>query len=104
MDYAVVRGGCGKDMGTPKDILEVIRLILDYKFREAVIRGKVKDGAVVEGRIFVDEGCGCERVMLVRDPAYIGKNTVIEPDVHVDPYTSIEMAIGWRGLRYRTRL
>ncbi len=88
VDYAIVRGWW-KDTGTPDDILEANRLLLDHKIRGAVIRGSVSNGARVEGRVVVDEGAKLLEGCIVRGPAYIGKNTVIGPRTYVGPYTSI---------------
>ena len=88
VDYAVVKGWW-KDTGTPEDILEANRLLLDYKYREAIIKGRVEDGAKVEGRVYVDDGAVIKAGSIIRGPTYIGKNTVIGPDTYVGPYTSI---------------
>ncbi|RLE99700.1 MAG: glucose-1-phosphate thymidylyltransferase, partial [Thermoprotei archaeon] len=88
VDYAVVKGGW-KDTGTPEDILEANRLLLDYKYRETVIKGKVEEDARVEGRVYVDEGAVISSGSIVRGPTYIGKNTIIGPNTYIGPYTSI---------------
>ena len=88
VDYAVVKGWW-KDTGTPEDILEANRLLLDYKYREAIIKGRVEDGAKVEGRVYVDDGAVIKAGSIIRGPTYIGKNTVIGPDTYIGPYTSI---------------
>ena len=88
VDYAVVKGWW-KDTGTPEDILEANRLLLDYKYRETIVKGRVEDGARVEGRVYVDEGAVVRAGSVVRGPAYIGRNTVIGPNTYVGPYTSI---------------
>lgn len=88
VDYAIVRGWW-KDTGTPEDILEANRLLLDHKYCEAVVKGEVEEGARVEGRVYVEEGALIKGSSVVRGPAYIGKGTVIGPNTYVGPYTSV---------------
>ncbi len=88
VDCAVVRGWW-KDTGTPNDILEANRLLLDYKYRETVVKGMVEEGARIEGRVFIEEGAVIKSGSVVRGPAYIGRNTVIGPSTYVGPYTSV---------------
>ncbi len=88
VDYAIVRGWW-KDTGTPEDILEANRLLLDYKMRVSVVKGEVEEGARIEGRVVIDEGAKILRGCVVRGPAYIGKNTVVGPNTYIGPYTSI---------------
>jgi len=88
VDYSVVEGWW-KDTGTPKDILDANRLLLDYKFRETVVRGVVENWAVVEGRVYIDEGAVISSGSVVRGPTYIGRGSVIGPDTYVGPYTSV---------------
>jgi len=88
VDYAIVTGWW-KDTGTPKDILEANRLLLDHKYPKQVVKGNVEEGAIVEGRVYIEEGAVIERGAVVRGPAYIGKNTVIASGTYIGPYTSI---------------
>jgi len=88
VDYAIVEGWW-KDTGTPEDILEANRLLLDYKYRETAIKGEVEDGASIEGRVYVDDGAVIKAGSVVRGPTYIGRNTVIGPNTYVGPYTSV---------------
>ena len=88
VDYEVVRGWW-KDTGTPEDILDANRLLLDYKMGGSVVRGVVEGGAVVEGRVYIDDGARVESGSIVRGPVFIGRNTVVGPGTYVGPYTSI---------------
>jgi len=88
VEYAIVEGWW-KDTGTPEDILEANRLLLDYKYREVVIKGEVENGASIEGRVYVDDGAVIKAGSVVRGPTYIGRNTVIGPNTYVGPYTSV---------------
>jgi glucose-1-phosphate thymidylyltransferase len=81
--------GWWKDTGTPEDILEANRLILDEKLRSSEIQGHVEDEAVVQGRVRIDAGARISKGSTIRGPAYIGKETTIEPGTYVGPYTSI---------------
>jgi len=88
VDYDFITGWW-KDTGTPEDILEANRILLDHKYPVKVIRGTVDEGAVVEGRVYVDEGAVVEKGAVVRGPVYIGRGTVVGGDTYVGPYTSI---------------
>lgn len=84
--YDVV-SGWWKDTGTPEDILDANRLVLDEL--EPSIKGSVEDGSSIQGRVFVDEGSTVKKGALIRGPCVIGKNSTIEPAVYIGPYTSI---------------
>ena len=88
VDYAIVKGWW-KDTGTPKDILDVNRLLLDHKIRERVIKGKIEDNVRIEGRVYIDKGAVIKPNTIIRGPAYIGQNSVIGPNTYIGPYTSI---------------
>ncbi len=81
--------GWWKDTGTPEDILEVNRLILDEKLCNSEIQGHAEEGAVIQGRVRIDDGAKVSKGSTIRGPAYIGKETIIEPGTYVGPYTSI---------------
>ncbi len=88
VEYSIVKGWW-KDTGTPEDILEANRLLLDNKYTNTIIKGEVEKGAIIEGRVFVDEGAIVKNGSVVRGPAYIGRNSVIGPKAYVGPFTSI---------------
>ncbi|WFO75966.1 glucose-1-phosphate thymidylyltransferase [Desulfurococcaceae archaeon MEX13E-LK6-19] len=88
VDYAVVKGWW-KDTGTPEDILEANRLLLDYKYHEHIVKGKLEENVRVEGRVYIEEGAIIKSGSVVRGPVYIGANTVIGPNTYIGPYTSI---------------
>jgi glucose-1-phosphate thymidylyltransferase len=77
--------GWWKDTGTPEDLLEANRMLLDYKLRPRVA-GVVEESSV-EGRVVVEEGAVVRR-SVVRGPAYIGRGSVVE-ESYVGPYTSV---------------
>jgi len=76
-----------KDTGTPEDILEANRLVLDELRTE--IKGDVADYISIQGRIDLGQNSVIEQDALVRGPVVIGKNTVISANVFIGPYTSI---------------
>ncbi|RKY83874.1 glucose-1-phosphate thymidylyltransferase, partial [candidate division KSB1 bacterium] len=79
--------GWWKDTGTPEDILEANRLILDELKPE--IKGNVEDEASIQGRVSVGENSVIESGALIRGPAIIGENTRIAKGVYIGPYSSI---------------
>jgi glucose-1-phosphate thymidylyltransferase len=84
--YELVQGWW-KDTGTPEDILEANRLVLDELAPRIV--GDIEKGASVQGRVSIGHNSTIMRNALVRGPAIIGENTKIEARVYIGPYTSI---------------
>lgn len=84
--YQIVQGWW-KDTGTPEDILEANRLVLDEL--EPETKGKIENHASVQGRVATAKGSAIKENALVRGPVVIGQNTAIEPKVYIGPYTSI---------------
>lgn len=84
--YKLVKGWW-KDTGSPGDILESNRLILDEV--EQRVEGKVEDESSVQGRVSIGEKSVIKRGALVRGPVVIGANTMIESQAYIGPYTSI---------------
>jgi glucose-1-phosphate thymidylyltransferase len=76
-----------KDTGTPEDILEANRLVLDELKPE--IKGKIENDSTIQGRVALGENSIIKENALVRGPVIIGENTVIESNVYIGPYTSI---------------
>lgn len=79
--------GWWKDTGTPGDILEVNRLVLDGLVPQ--IEGIAEDKSSMQGRVSIGVNSIIKRGALIRGPAIIGKNTTIEANVYIGPYTSI---------------
>lgn len=84
--YQIVRDWW-KDTGTPEDILEANRLVLDELKPE--IKGKNENDSSIQGRVTIGKNSIIKEKALIRGPAIIGENTTIEPNVYVGPYTSI---------------
>jgi glucose-1-phosphate thymidylyltransferase len=84
--YEIVQGWW-KDTGTPEDILEANRLILDELRPE--IKGNIEIDTSIQGRVSIGKNTTIKENALIRGPAIIGENTTIEPNVYIGPYTSI---------------
>jgi len=84
--YEIVQGWW-KDTGTPEDILEANRLVLDELKPET--KGKIENDASIQGRVSIGKNTTIKQKALIRGPAIIGENTTIEPNVYIGPYTSI---------------
>jgi len=82
-----VEDGLWKDVGTPPDVVETNRILLEE--RERRIDGTVEEGATVTGRVVLEPGAVVESGSTVRGPAAIGANTRIERGASVGPYASI---------------
>jgi len=81
--------GWWKDTGTPQDILDANRLILDEKITGSDIEGKVEPDAAIQGRVRIEEGALIESGVTIRGPAYVGRETTIGSSAFIGPYTSI---------------
>lgn len=79
--------GWWKDTGSPEDIIEANRLILDDLKTD--IKGQVEEEASIEGRVVVGKDSVIRAGALIRGPAIVGENTTIESGVYLGPYTSI---------------
>jgi len=86
VDYRIVEGWW-KDTGTPEDILDANRLVLDELKPE--IKGKIESHSSTQGRITLGENSTIKESALVRGPVVIGENTLVEANVFIGPYTSI---------------
>ena len=76
-----------KDTGTPEDLLEANRLILDELKPE--IKGKTENDTSIQGRVAIGQNSIVKEKALIRGPTIIGENTTIESNVYIGPYTSI---------------
>lgn len=86
LGYQTVQGWW-KDTGTPEDILEANRLVLDELKPE--IKGKIENDASIQGRVTIGNDSIVKKGALIRGPAIIGENTTMEANVYIGPYTSI---------------
>jgi glucose-1-phosphate thymidylyltransferase len=76
-----------KDTGTPEDILEANRLVLDELKRD--VKGEIEKDASVQGRVAVGAESLVKRNALIRGPAILGRKTMVNSNVYIGPYTSI---------------
>ncbi len=83
--YRIVEGWW-KDTGTVEDILEANILVLDEM--EPTLEAEV-DGVCLQGRVSVGKNAQIKKGAMIRGPAVIGENSVIESEVYIGPYTSI---------------
>ncbi len=81
--------GWWKDTGTPEDILDANRLVLDDKLEDSPVEGLVEEGAVVQGRVRIGKEARVSKGATVRGPAHIGGKTTIASGTHIGPYSSI---------------
>lgn len=79
--------GWWKDTGSPEDILEANRLVLDEL--EPELHGKITTPSSIQGRVSMAKNSRVAENALVRGPATIGHDTTIGQDVYIGPYTSI---------------
>jgi glucose-1-phosphate thymidylyltransferase len=77
--------GWWKDTGKLEDMLEANRMILEDLEHKCL--GEVDDKSKLVGRVFLEEGAKVIN-SVIRGPAIIGKNTVIE-DSYIGPFSSI---------------
>jgi len=76
-----------KDTGKPEDILEANHLLLEEL--KPVIRGTVKDGAKITGKVEIGEGSVIEPGSFIRGPVIIGKDCKVGPNAYIGPYTAV---------------
>ncbi|MCJ7768655.1 glucose-1-phosphate thymidylyltransferase, partial [Candidatus Bathyarchaeota archaeon] len=86
VDYQIVQGWW-KDTGTPQDILEANRLVLDEMTPQT--KGQVTNDNSIQGRVTIGQKSKIDEGALVRGPVIIGENTSIKGKVFIGPYTSI---------------
>jgi len=86
VNHAFVKGWW-KDTGTPEDILDANRLVLDGLI--AINEGSVEEIGSIQGRVSLGKGSVVKRGAVIRGPAVVGEETTIQGDVYIGPYTSI---------------
>jgi glucose-1-phosphate thymidylyltransferase len=84
--YQTVKGWW-KDTGTPEDILEANRLVLDEL--EAKIESSTSESLSIQGRVSIGKDTTIEKGCTIRGPSIIGHHTTIKKDVYIGPYTSL---------------
>lgn len=76
-----------KDTGTPNDIIEANRTVLENMI--GVFGGKKEENVLMEGKIIVGEGTIIKNGAKIMGPAIIGKNCTIENGTTIGENTSI---------------
>lgn len=76
-----------KDTGTPNDIIEANRLVLETMTES--FKGKKEVGVILEGKVIVGEGTNINNGVKIVGPTIIGKNCVIENGTSIGENTSI---------------
>jgi NDP-sugar pyrophosphorylase family protein len=63
---------------------------------QPIIRGQVHPQAIVEGRVYVEEGAEIEATALVRGPCYIGRNAEVRHGAYIrgNCYVGPEAVVG----------
>jgi len=79
--------GWWKDTGTPEDIIEANRLVLDEL--KAEIKGMIENESSIQGRVAIGSNSVVKNGALIRGPAIIGECCLIDENVFIGPYTSI---------------
>lgn len=85
--HAYIMEDWWKDTGTPADILEANRLILDDL--KPYNKGLVAESATITGKVVIEKGTKILESSIVRGPTIIGENCYIGPNTYIGPYTSI---------------
>ncbi len=76
-----------KDTGTPKDIIEANRRILENM--KEFQNGIKENDVILSGKIMIEEGCQIKNGVRITGPTIIGKNCVIEQNSEIRGNTSI---------------
>ncbi|WP_337862758.1 glucose-1-phosphate thymidylyltransferase [Nitrososphaera sp.] len=79
--------GWWKDTGTPQDILDANRFMLDEVKRQ--IDGQVDSENSIQGRVAIGSNTKVASGATIRGPAVVGTGCKIEAGVYIGPYTSI---------------
>jgi len=76
-----------KDTGTPKDIIEANKKILENI--ESFQKGEIHEGAIISGKVMIDEGTVIKNGVTITGPVIIGKNCIIGNNSEIKGNTSI---------------
>lgn len=79
--------GWWKDTGSPDDILDANRLVLDGLKPE--VKGMVESDESIQGRVSIGANTTVKKGAIIRGPSIVGENCLIESNVYIGPYTSI---------------
>jgi glucose-1-phosphate thymidylyltransferase len=76
-----------KDTGTPNDIIEANKIILENM--PELFKGEKENNVIVEGKVIVGEGTKIKNDVKILGPVIIGKNCIIEGNTIIGENTSI---------------
>jgi glucose-1-phosphate thymidylyltransferase len=76
-----------KDTGTPNDIIEANKIILENMSES--FKGKKEKNAILQGKVLVGEGTIIKNGAKIVGPTIIGENCIIEKDTIIGENTSI---------------
>jgi len=76
-----------KDTGTPKDILEANRKILETM--KSYDEGQTNDNVILKGKVMIEQGAIIKSDVEISGPVRIGNNCIIEKDTKILGNTSI---------------
>jgi glucose-1-phosphate thymidylyltransferase len=79
--------GIWRDVGTPEDVIETNRLLLDRIERD--VRGDTHSSAVLDDNVILGEGSTVESRAVVHGPSVIGNDTTIASGSEVGPYVTV---------------
>lgn len=79
--------GWWKDTGTPEDVLDANRFMLDDLRME--VKGALASEASIQGRVMIGARTKVAEKAIIRGPVVIGENCTIQSGVYIGPYTSI---------------
>ena len=76
-----------KDTGTPKDIIQANKKILENM--KEFQKGVIEDGVIISGKVMIEKGTIIKKGVKITGPVIIGKNCIIENNSHIKENTSI---------------
>jgi glucose-1-phosphate thymidylyltransferase len=79
--------GWWKDTGTPEDVLDANRFMLDSLQGE--LNGTVESDESIQGRVVIGAGTMVAKGATIRGPVVIGEGCTIGSQAYIGPYTSI---------------
>ena len=86
LDYEIITE-FWKDTGTPNDIIEANRTILENM--TPIFSGKKEENVILEGKVIVGEGTIIKNGVKIVGPTIIGENCIIDKDAMIGENTSI---------------
>jgi len=76
-----------KDTGTPKDIIQANKKILENM--KEFQKGVIEDGVIISGKVMIGQGTIIKKGIKITGPVIIGENCIIEENSEIKENTSI---------------